>query len=246
MMDFSFEAYGKLAKTVIENGYDFCCYHDYLNSKKPCILRHDVDFDLECASNFAAFEQNIGDELGVGLNSTYFVLLNTDFYNVFSGASRKLLCAIMESGQNIGLHFDETQYGDDPDLLRIPYHLEKELDVLSDIVGQKIDVVSMHRPSRRFLDADMKFPGVINSYSKTFFKEFKYVSDSRMNWREDVFGVVESGEYGSINILTHPIWYKEKQESHREIISTFLDGVKCRYDNLLNENIRDYKEFMEK
>ena len=245
-MEFSFEAYGKLAKAIIENGYDCCSYHDYLNSKKPCILRHDVDFDLERAAEFAVFEKKIGEALRVGLNSTYFVLLNTDFYNVFSETSRKLLCTIMESGQNIGLHFDEMQYGDDSDLLKIPYHLEKELDILSDIVGQKIDVVSMHRPSRRFLDADMHFPGVINSYSKTFFKEFKYVSDSRMNWREDVFSIIESGEYGSINILTHPIWYGEKQESHRKIIDTFLNRVRCRYDDMLNDNIRDYKEFMEK
>lgn len=243
-MDFSFDAYKKLIKDIVKNGYDNCNFHDYYRSKRPCILRHDVDFDLERAAEFAVFEKEIGEALGVGLKSTYFVLLNTDFYNVFSRASRRLLGTILDAGQFIGLHFDETQYAEDADLLNIPYHLEKELNVLSDIVGQKIDVVSMHRPSKRFLDADMQFPGVINSYSKTFFKEFKYVSDSRMNWREDVFSVVESGEHSSINILTHPIWYAEKQAGHKEIIDAFLDRVCCRYDDLLSENIRDYKEFM--
>ena len=241
-MDFTFDSYKKLAQTIFEKGYEYCSYHDYLCSKRPCILRHDIDFDLERAAKFASFEKRIG----VSLKSTYFVLLNTDFYNVYSRTSRQLLSMIIDAGQFVGLHFDETQYGYDPDLVNIKYHIRKELDVLSDIVEQKIDVVSMHRPSKRFLDADMQFPGVINSYSNRFFKDFKYVSDSRMNWRENVSNIVESGNYNSINILTHPIWYTEKQAGHSAIINEFLNRVQLRYDRLLNENISNYREFLEK
>ena len=38
-------------------------------------------------------------------------------------------------------------------------------------------------------------PGMINGYGKVYFKEFKYLSDSRRWWREPVEEIIESGQY---------------------------------------------------
>ena len=43
---------------------------------------------------------------------------------------------------------------------------------------------------------------MINSYSKEFFQNFKYVSDSRMKWREDVMKYVKEKQYPRMQILT--------------------------------------------
>ena len=61
----------------------------------------------------------------------------------------------------------------------------------------------MHRPSRWVLEADLKIPGMVNSYGKEFFQDFKYVSDSRMRWREDVMKYAIEKAYPRLHILTH-------------------------------------------
>lgn len=69
-----------------------------------------------------------------------------------------------------------------------------EIEMLSRIIGMKIDTVSMHRPSERFLSANLEFDSVINSYNGIYFKSMKYLSDSRRCWRENVDEIIEQEE----------------------------------------------------
>lgn len=43
------------------------------------------------------------------------------------------------------------------------------------------------------LEADLQIPGIMNSYGRTFFHDFKYLSDRR--WREPVLDIIRSEEY---------------------------------------------------
>ena len=81
------------------------------------------------------------------------------------------------------------------------------------MIGMDVESVSMHIPSQRTLEANYIIKGgkIINSYSNVFFKEFKYVSDSKMHWRENVYDVIESGKYQRIHLLTHPVWYNKNK-----------------------------------
>ena len=96
-----------------------------------------------------------------------------------------------------------------------------EVAILEKIVGE-INAISMHRPSKETLESNISIPGVANSYSKKFFSEFKYISDSRMVWREDPIEVITSGKYDRIQILTHPFWYFETERSMKKIIGDFI------------------------
>lgn len=58
-MKFTYEAYGYLISLLIQNGYSFESYSSWNKSVKPCILRHDVDMDVEKAAQFAEFESGI-------------------------------------------------------------------------------------------------------------------------------------------------------------------------------------------
>jgi len=141
-------------------------------------------------------------------------------------------------GHDIGLHFDEANYfiSNKEELIS---HVEKEIAILSNGLNLDIKSVSMHRPSKWVLEADIHFASVINSYSKDFFQDFKYLSDSRMHWREDVCQVIQSGLYDRLHILTHPIWYGEKERSMKEILLQLIGEQKGKcYDNI-RENIRD-------
>ena len=103
-MDFTYDAYVDLINGLREHGYSIADYHNCDSVLHPCILRHDIDNSLEKAVKFAKLEKKMA------IKATYFVLITSDFYNVFSDKSIKLLHQIIDCGHEIGLHFDETAY----------------------------------------------------------------------------------------------------------------------------------------
>lgn len=239
-MNFTYEAYSALISAIAKKGYSFDSYQAYTVSGKSCILRHDVDIDLLKAVKLAELESSLlYNDRGGYIRSTYFVLVTSDFYNIHSRRSRSLLGQIKEFGHHIGLHFDETAYkiGNDKEML-VKKILE-ERQVLSDIIADEVVAVSMHRPSSHLLEMNLEIPSMINSYSNCFFHDFKYVSDSRMHWREDVLSIVESGQYDKLHILTHPFWYDLEEKPLRMKLMEFLcEGNGDRYD-VLNHNFKD-------
>lgn len=135
-------------------------------------------------------------EANKGVKSTYFVLLTSDFYNPYSIAVKEKLKSIHSLGHEIGLHYDERSYPDAVgDVDRIIRNITYEGNVLADIIGDTVSTVSMHRPSKCILEADIRIPGYVNSYGNTFFHEFKYVSDSRRRWREPIDEYIRNKSY---------------------------------------------------
>lgn len=232
MIHFTIDGYKQLVNAIQSEGYAFSDYHNYIQREKPCIMRHDVDMDMGQAEKLAQLEADLG------VKSTYFVLLNTDFYNLFSSENTRRLKRIISLGHTVGLHFDEVQYNitDDDELID---KILTERKALSAITDTQINCVSMHRPSKDLLAKNLEIPGMVNSYSPVFFNEFKYISDSRMHWREDPFERAQSGLYPKLHMLTHPIWYAQKECVLGERLKEWiLQASKTRYD-LLNSNFRD-------
>lgn len=220
-MDFTINDYCLLIQKIDKAGYKFCGYHDWQDEKNPCIIRHDVDFSIDYALAFSTMESQIELVNNSKLKATYFVLINTNFYNVFSSENRLKLQRIYDTGHDIGLHFDETQYKYD-DIGELIQLITRERDMLSSALnGIPITSVSMHRPSVDVLHANLNIPGIVNSYGDLFFKRFKYFSDSRMRWREDVFSGVDINTNSSLHVLTHPIWYTTDIESIEERLLHF-------------------------
>lgn len=232
-MDFTYQAYENMLNLLHLNGYHICSYHDYLNYDKCALLRHDVDVSLEKALALAEFEKKLA------VKSTYFVLLSSDFYNILSLRSTTLISSIKKLGHEIGLHFDEKKYPG-----QIAAAIEKECQIMSEALDFEIRAVSMHRPSKETLAADYKFSGAINSYAKTFFEEFKYLSDSRCYWREPVLEVIKSNLHQKLHILTHPLWYSKSDLSPAEICKQFVNSANQTRYRHMRENITNFEEFM--
>lgn len=240
-MDFSYTDYKALILALNQNGYVICDYDSWCDFDRCVILRHDVDISLEAALSFARIEESLG------VKSTYFVLLTSDFYNLFSAKSRAILQGIINCGHEIGLHFDETQY---PEAMgksdMVITKITEEANVLSTILQLPVTKVSMHMPSKEILHADIRIPGMINSYGKTFFNEFKYLSDSRRRWREPVMLIVNSQKFSRLHILTHPLWYKETALGLHETLKEFvLNGNSDRWD-ILNRSFTDLQKELAK
>jgi len=233
-MKFTYDAYREMIALLREAGYVFRNYHDGQKISRCVILRHDIDTCLAQAVKLAEVEAELG------VCSTWFVLLRTDFYNVASRQGQAQLRRILELGHEIGLHFDEVAYGRELTAEETSAAIQKECGILSELLDTPVTTVSMHRPSKATLEADLQIPGIVNSYGKTFFRDFKYLSDSRCHWREPVLDIIRSGDYDRLHILTHAFWYHEGEQSIEETISTFLSEAEDDRCVLMGENIRDF------
>lgn len=178
-------------------------------------------------------------EAAEDVRSTYFVLLRTDLYNAFSKTGLEALNHIRSLGHEIGLHFDEASYVPELRPNEVVQNIMKECGLLSTILETKVTTVSMHRPSKTTLEADFQIPGIINSYGKTFFHDFKYLSDSRRRWREPVEEIIRSGEYDRLHILTHAFWYHEKEETISQTVGAFVRSASRECYRDIAENITD-------
>ena len=236
-MEFTYDAYRSLLYLLRTRGYVFTDYHQYAAYPRCVILRHDIDQSLTDAVRLAEIEAE------EGIHSTWFMLLRTDFYNPASAASQKSIRRLIELGHEIGLHFDEVAYAGGSTGSRTRSSTEErillEAKILSDICGQPITTVSMHRPSKATLESDLRILGIVNSYGKTFFHDFKYLSDSRCNWREPVLDIVRSGEYDRLHILTHAFWYHDTPRSAAETIADFVRIAPHERYLGMRDNIRD-------
>ena len=245
MNEFTYAWYDKLIDSICKNGYTITNYHDYVNVDKPCILRHDIDMDIEKAAEFAANEHRFLDRFDNGCKtSTYFILLTSDFYNIFTKKSLKSIDKILSFGNEIGLHFDETKYSYNNDINTFAKYAEEECYLLGRMLGIEIRTISMHRPSKFAIESNFTFTNMINSYSKEFFDSFKYLSDSRMNWRENPFEAINSNKWDKLHILTHPFWYSDISESTKNKLLSFINQAEIqRYWNI-SDNFRDLNELV--
>lgn len=236
MIPFTFKGYIDLINTLRESGYKFADYHDYARFSRCVILRHDIDNSIEKAITIAELEHE------QGVKATYFTLLRTDFYNPASKKGLAELKKIQSLGHEIGLHFDEMAYDLIDDVVET---IKKETIILSDIIGTPITTVSMHRPSQKTLDGNYDLTPMVNSYGKTFFNDFKYLSDSRRRWREPALDIIKSGQFDRLHILTHPIWYQEEEESIHDTIKRFITNANKERYYQESENIKDIESILD-
>lgn len=236
-MNFTYCEYVELINLLKNKNYNFCNYLNCDEYGRAVVFRHDIDNSLEKALEIARLEHENN------VSSTFFVLLSTNFYNIFSNESNEILTEILNLGHHIGLHFDEKRY-EISSVEDLEYWVEWECNILGAVLKKEIKTVSMHRPSKWILENDIQFEGLVNSYSKKFLSDYKYLSDSRMHWREDVIGLVGSEQYEKLHILTHPIWYAEKTEKMDEKLMNFIDNAKKDRYYHLKDNIRDIEEII--
>lgn len=241
-MEFTYQAYSNMVEALLKKKYEIVDYSNYYRYKKCVILRHDVDYSIEKAVKFAELEYSLG------VQSSYFILISSPFYNIATQNKREQLQTILKCGHKIGLHFDEANYTSEY------YHMHggirnvilNEVDQMNKLMDIKVEAISMHRPSRQTLEADYQFEGIANSYGNEFFKGFKYISDSRQRWREDVDKIIEFDKYDKLHILTHAFWYNDTVKTIRDNIKTFIDDSKYERYDALEENILSLESLLKK
>ena len=180
------------------------------------LLRHDIDFDLDKALRIAEIENKFG------VNSTYFFLANSEFYNILHFNNTKKILRILAMGNRISIHFDISNYpqSDDEELT---HHLSKEISYFKDLFGVDINIVSFHRPDENALMDKLNF-NVCHTYMAKFSELIKYISDSMKCMKEgDLIEIVSSQKYKQIQLLIHPFWWNHNYTNPKVDYDSFIE-----------------------
>jgi hypothetical protein len=217
--------------------YSFCQYTAIQQKNEFIIWRHDVDFSMHAAVKLAQIEAE------EGIAATYFLLMHSEFYNLFERSIIDRVRIIIELGHTIALHFDASIY-DVRDETSLEFFLRKEKEFIETNFGQKIEVFSFHNPNPTTLQYQQwRYADMINTYAAYFQQEVGYCSDSNGYWRFDSLAqVLGEHKHPRLQVLTHPEWWTEEPLSPRARVMRCIQGRAIAnekfYDNLLNEHGR--------
>ena len=175
------------------------------------ILRHDVDSDVDSAWEFFLLEKKLN------IKSSFFFLMTSPFYNLFSSLNRQRVKKMAESGFDIGLHFDPLIY----EVKDLSAHVRREARQLAFIAGKKVRTVSLHNPS--LLNEYPLFPGFINAYDPAFFSDSNYLSDSCMDFRgKDPYHFAKKAAQKPVQIVLHTTHYTARGDGYPQIMARYV------------------------
>lgn len=202
---FSRGTYVAVLETLARSSYRFSTFSEEAAGLlkdmpgRQCLLRHDVDVSMDYALDMARAEREHG------VRSTYFLMLRSPMYNLFSRHAAAAMEQLLDLGHEIGLHFDAgcpRRRG-----MALEEDIRFELDTLSRLVGQPVRAFSFHQPSEEAIRLRIAIPEIINTYHPEQLDGYKYISDSNRVWREmDPFELSARG-FDRAHVLIHPIWW---------------------------------------
>ena len=191
-------------------------------NKDTLLLRHDIDFSLFEAFNLAKLE------LKLGIKSTFFFMITSNFYNLFSRESKELIKDIKKMGHKISIHFDPTAYKKINNFKIEKITFEKEFNV-------NVDIISIHRPNSFLNNNNKKVFGLNQTYQDQYFKNIKYISDSG---GKDVLPMLDKyfkdTNRNGLHLLIHPIWWNTVSLTPTETLNRW----KNNYLNFITKEIR--------
>lgn len=236
---FNLSSYILLLKYLKSLKLNFKKFDDKINKGRNILMRHDIDFCPLRALEVAKVEKKFN------VTSTYFFLVNTNFYNVCSSENNKIITEILKLGHNIGLHFDASFFKTRKSL---NINCKRELETLENIIKKKINIISFHRPSKFLLSLNEGIQGLEHTYMNKFTKNIHYCSDSQGLWRfktpYEILNNMKKKDF-SLHLLTHPIWWTTPAKlSPAEKIDFHLKKKYSSLKILAAKNCKPYSKYI--
>ena len=224
--------YQNLIKKFIDRGYEIRPIDaGPVKVNGVLYLRHDIDFDCIFALKMAEVEAEIG------VSSSYFFMVSSDSYNLFSETNSSCVRKIIDLGHKVSLHFDPTCYDD----IETGFYTESQ--AFESHFDEKVDFITLHRPNEFFLSCDQKICNVPHSYQSEYQKKIKYISDSQGKFR---FGAPEETDsfsnLESIHLLIHPIWWAVDGFDPQDQIDRFILMRISRFQSHIERNCKSYSK----
>jgi hypothetical protein len=240
---FSYASYRRLLTRLLERGYRFGTFVEALGnpwagSSPRVLMRHDIDFDLPAARRMAEVEREVGVE------ATYFFMLRTAHYSVFTKEGTAEVQKILDMGHHLALHFDCAAYPEDASEEDLASACRKEAGMLGDWFNRSVEVVSYHRPSPVVLTGNPALSAPLpHTYMSQFVNDMKYCSDSRGQWKYgDPTSQTAFQEGQPMHILIHPIWWTDSAIPAEAVLAHWLREQIDFIENSMEANCTVYQK----
>jgi len=188
--------------------------------KKVMVLRHDIDWSIENAYEFANIEYDLG------ICSAYYVYMHSPTYSTLNPKSMEMIKQIYNMGHEIGLHYDSR------------YSMSYETDLLSRIHNKGIYSCSRHYPG--FTNKE-EYQGILDVADL----DMKYISDSGRNWREGCL-CQHIGKHKKMQVLIHPEWWVTDSTSRidgvNKLFTSLQDGMARELQTIKQDLVTYCKE----
>ena len=169
------------------------------------------------------------------ITSWYFILFDGLYYSPLTETNMKRLKTIKDYGHKIGLHY--SSLGDTSTNIARLIHNKRE--TLETIIDYPVTMMAHHnvvmgKPIDPAILKALKFIGLsdINKY----LHEYKYISDSGMNWREGCM-CRHVDKHDRLMILTHPIWWNDRAMTRGQVISSWHTHEGIKRQNVYNKEM---------
>jgi hypothetical protein len=216
-LDFTRANYRRLTEMAMAR-YRLVPVIEWEQAGNVAVWRHDVDLSPQAALTMGRVEA------GLGVRSTYYFNLRSDFYHVLEAAVASIVRELAQLGHEIGLHFDAGVH-DLSNETSWERALRQEADVLSTLLDVEIRSFSLHNPdSSTARCTESTYAGLLNAYASDLLSTHPYCSDSNGYWRftplEEFLGLGHPAVY----VLTHPGWWQDEAMSPRNRVVRCVEG----------------------
>ena len=199
--------YAELLDAACVGGYRFALF-DREPRAGDLLLRHDVDMSLDAALVMAGLEAK------AGVAATYFLMRQSDFYNLDTRPGVATIERLRQLGHRVGFH---AVY---PDAA-----LDNRFD----------PVLAWHTPDPAYMTAPVA--GAVNVMEPGFFDPAHYRSDSNQHWRSGCpHDELARGAFEWLQLLVHPEIWVYPGASMRETMLAMLDAEREQRWARLTEN----------
>lgn len=219
--DFTEEMYRNIIKLAHERG-NFCSYSDIWGEENHGIIwRHDIDVSAHRALWMAQAEAE------EGVHATYFVLIDSPFYNMMERDVYRKIIAIGDLGHEIGIHLDCNSLPKD---ISEDYLIEKLnflKRIFEDVFQREMKTFAFHVPNENIMNKFYKdsYAGLNNAYSAKIREKISYCSDSEGYWRfSRLEEFLQKESKYPICVLTHPVWWTPEVLSPAERVRRAILG----------------------
>jgi hypothetical protein len=232
--DFNLDNYKKLLELALEN-YRFTTFTaESFNRQKKIILRHDIEFSIPIALRMAEIEASLG------IKATYFLQIQSEFYNPFDKGNYNSIKKIIENGHDLGLHFD-SHFWEINSGKELEKYIKIDKNIIETYFEVRIKTFSFHNTNDFVLSCENEnYAGLINVYSKKFKTETGYCTDSTGYWRyERLEDRLRKAKDEFMQILIHDgMWQDEALPPRQRVFKVINDRaeyLKKFYDSTLKK-----------
>jgi hypothetical protein len=201
MKAYSRGSYCHLLELALKKGYAVVGFREDEDvSGRRIYLRHDVHSSFGPAVELAQVNRSLG------LRGTFFLLLRSQSYNLFSPWVLNSVRGLYALGQRVAFHYVAPSIlptGDE----ELTALIVQDFETVRRQLPEAEPVFSWHNPTPELMNRGLtlQVPGLVNAYSTMFMKHIRYFSDSNMRYSVEEFEkIIAEDGHPAMHLLFHP------------------------------------------